>query len=409
MNPARALRFFRSGEFLYNRNFALLAWFGLSLFAVIRVDLRGELNIYEIYKYSLPHIIEHRNLYVFSNEYGDQFMYGPVFTLLIAPFTWFPDSIAVILWVLFNVSMLYWAIRKLPMHPMWQFAILVCCSHELMNHSSWLQVNALVCSFIILAFCFIQEQKEGRALFLIMLGAFIKVYGIVGLAFFLFSNRKLAFIGWAALWSAVFFFGPLVLTHSMDYLLQCYREWFVAIKVKDAHNTDLSNNYLYQDISAMGMFRRIFRIYNLKNLYFVGPAVLLVISEALPFRHWRDLRYRLYLLCSVLLFTVVFSSGAESPTFIIALPAICIWYFLQPKSKCVTAYFVFALLLTTFSYSDLFTPWLRNHVLRPYSLKALPSFITWCIIVVQIHRHQFLRALIPGSGPRMAYTSPANG
>ncbi|RYZ19106.1 MAG: DUF2029 domain-containing protein, partial [Chitinophagaceae bacterium] len=265
---------------------------------------------------------------------------------------------------------------------------------ELMNASSWLQINALVCACILLGFSYIHEAKEGRALFFILLATFIKVYGIVGFAFFFFSRRKGAFIGWAALWSVVFFFAPLLLT-PLSFLLQCYTDWAAALQVKAAKNVNLGIDNLYQDISMMGMIRRIFGFRELKDLWVLGPAALLFLSQYAPLRHWADLRYRLYLLCSVLLFTVIFSSGAESPTYIIALPAICIWYLLQPKGKWVTAYFVFALFLTTFSYSDLFTPWLRTHVLRPYSLKALPSTITWFVILVQIHRKQFLKARIP--------------
>ncbi|MEJ7611717.1 MAG: hypothetical protein WKF88_11110 [Ferruginibacter sp.] len=64
---------------------------------------------------------------------------------------------------------------------------------------------------------------------------------------------------------------------------------------------------------------------------------------------------------------------------------------MQPKSKAVNAFFIFAFILTTLSYSDILTPYVRNHIVRPYSLKALPSFITWLIICVQIYRRQFLR------------------
>ncbi|GAB4093110.1 glycosyltransferase family 87 protein [Flaviaesturariibacter terrae] len=400
----RILNFIRTGEFLYNRKLAYALWFGLSLIALIRILAAGEINIYLIYKYSFFHIQEHKNLYPFyPAEYGDQFMYGPLFALLIAPFALLPDKLSVVLWVALNVGMLFWAIRRLPMHRAWKTAILLFCSHELMNHSAWLQVNALVCSFILLGFSFILEGKEGRAAFLLMLGTFIKLYGLVGFAFFFFSRRKGALIGWALLWSIVFFFAPLLLT-SFDFLVQTYNDWFLALKVKDAHNTDLANGYLFQDISAMGMIRRIFGFAALRNSWVMIPGGLLFLTQYAPFRHWGDLRYRLYLLCSVLLSTVIFSSGAESPTYIIALPAICIWWCLQPKTKLVNGFFLFALFLTTFAYSDLFTPWLRNNVLRPYSLKALPSVITWVIILVQIHRRQFLRALDPLSGPHRLST-----
>ena len=152
---------------------------------------------------------------------------------------------------------------------------------------------------------------------------------------------------------------------------------------------DIQNDF--QDISVLGMIRRIFHYQALKNYYVTVPAILLFASQYLSFNHFRDMRYRLYLLCSVLITTVIFTTSAESPTYIIAFPAVCIWYVLQPSSKWTTAFFVFALLLTSFSYSDIFTPYVREHFVRPYSLKAFPCFIMWLILLVQTGQRQFLK------------------
>jgi hypothetical protein len=92
-----------------------------------------------------------------------------------------------------------------------------------------------------------------------------------------------------------------------------------------------------------------------------------------------------------LLMVVIFSTSSESSTYIIAFPAICIWYFLQNKTKGITAFFIFAFVLTSLSYSDILTPYVRKNIMTPYSLKALPSFITWIIICVQIYNKQFLK------------------
>jgi hypothetical protein len=62
------------------------------------------------------------------------------------------------------------------------------------------------------------------------------------------------------------------------------------------------------------------------------------------------------LLASVLIFTVIFSSGSESPTYIIAFAGVSIWFMIQefPGSKGILFLFVFAFLLTSMSPSDLF-------------------------------------------------------
>ena len=119
--------------------------------------------------------------------------------------------------------------------------------------------------------------------------------------------------------------------------------------------------------------------------------MLVFALQYLKFKYFKDLRFQLYLLCSVLITTIIFTTSAESPTYIIAFPAVCIWFVMQPPAKWVNAVFVFALLLTSFSYSDIFTPYVRDHIVRPYSLKALPCFILWMIIAVQIYTNQFLK------------------
>jgi hypothetical protein len=52
---------------------------------------------------------------------------------------------------------------------------------------------------------------------------------------------------------------------------------------------------------------------------------------------------------------------------------------------------VFAFVITSFSYSDLLTPWFRDNIARPYAIKALPNVIVWIILIVQISRQQFLK------------------
>jgi hypothetical protein len=64
---------------------------------------------------------------------------------------------------------------------------------------------------------------------------------------------------------------------------------------------------------------------------------------------------------------------------------------MQTPTKINNALFIFALILTCFSYSDIFTPYVRTHIIRPYSLKALPCFIIWIVLSVQLYTKKFLQ------------------
>ena len=74
------------------------------------------------------------------------------------------------------------------------------------------QYNAAVAAFILFTFILVERKKDFWAALMIVLGTLTKIYGIVGLAFFLFSKRKLYFL-WAILfWAFVLFVVPMFYT-----------------------------------------------------------------------------------------------------------------------------------------------------------------------------------------------------
>ena len=101
-----------SGDFLYNHKLALTLWFGLPLFDLLFNLFRNpRINNYIIYKHVFYHAIQQRNLYAYYPlEYGDVNLYGPIFSIVIAPFALLPTYAGLILWTLFNTSILKYRI-----------------------------------------------------------------------------------------------------------------------------------------------------------------------------------------------------------------------------------------------------------------------------------------------------------
>lgn len=97
------------------------------------------------------------------------------------------------------------------------------------------------------------------------------------------------------------------------------------------------------------------------------------------------------MLASVLLFTVIFSSGSESPTYIIAFVGVAIWFSIKqtPISKLDWFLLIFALLLTSLSPSDLFPKFVRENYIKPYALKALPCVLIWFKISYELLTTRF--------------------
>ena len=395
MNFKQVNQYILSGHRLLNRKFALVVWFGCAVIGVSLALSRHELNNYLIYTNVYHHLIAGQDLYAsYPAQYQDVNLYGPFFGMVIAPFAWLPDSVGVVLWVITNAAFLLFAFNRLPIPSRSVTALLFLCSNELLIASNSVQLNPIICGCILLAFAYTSKGKDVLALFFIMAAGFIKIYGFVGLAFFFFSKDKLRFAGWAIVWALVFFCAPLLIS-NLSFLLHSYGDWFTILKEKNAKNISLEPGSIFQNVSVQGMIARIFGIAKFNEFFVLIPAAILFMSQYLKYRYFQDTRLRLYILCSVLLATVIFSSSAESSTYIIAVPGLCIWYFLQPKTRGANFFFAFSVIVTTFCYTDVLSSWLSNKLFRPYSLKAMMPFALWLIIIVQVYKKQFLKARTP--------------
>lgn len=372
---------------LNNRKLIISTYIIVALISALKQILRRHDNNYQIFKNVFYHIIEQKSLYAsYPNLYFDYNHYGPIFGLFIAPFAIMPDGLGMVLWCIFNALVLVYAISQLNLESSKINLILWICLHEFLTTSLGQQFNPIMTSIIILSYVLIEKEKDFWSACLIILGAFIKLYGIVGLAFFFFSKNKMKFIGSLAFWSVVFFVLPMAIS-SPEFIINSYSEWFVRLLEKNNENGSFDS---MQDISIMGLFKKILNMPNLSNLLFLIPGIVLFGLPYLRFNMFSNKKFQLLLLSSVLIFTVIFSSGSESPTYIIAFAGVAIWFIIQEeKTKWTWFLFIFALLLTSFSPSDLFPKYIKETYIKPYSLKALPCVLIWFQITYELITTQF--------------------
>jgi len=375
-------------KIVYNKPFVLVVYFGLSLFAVVKSVITSHIHDnYFVYKYAFFGIIHQQTPFgPVRGPLHDQFHYGPVFALLMAPFALLPDAVGVILWVMFNAWVLYIAIKLLPLKEGYYLPVLLICAHELMTSSSNVEINPLIGALIILSFVFIRDKKDFWAALMICIGMFIKLYGVVGLAFFFLSENKPKFILSMIFWSAVLFVLPMAVT-SPSYIIQNYQDWYEDLLNKNLHNIGPS----FQDISVMGLIRNIFNYRQLSNAVVILPGIVLFSLWYLRIKCYRLLPYQLLLLASTLIFVIIFSSSSESPTYVIAVAGVAIWFMNldRPVSNLEIFLLVFALILTVFSPSDLFPAYIRHHYVEPYKLKALPCVLIWFRIIYETITRDF--------------------
>lgn len=332
-------------------------------------------NNFLIFRGVFWHTIQKLSLYDFyPTEYNDHNHYGPIFSLVIAPFAVVPDAIGLLAWLVVLALGMYYAVRRLPLEEGRQIFLYWFCAHELLTALQMQQFNIAIAAIIIGSFAAIEKGREVTAAFLIVLGTFVKLYGVVGLAFFFFVKRKPRFILALIGWSVVCFVAPMLIS-SPEYVVGQYVEWYERLAAKNGENTFS----LMQNISLLGMIRKASGSASYSDLLVILPGLALFGLPYLRFGQYRHLAFRYAILSSVLLFVVLFSTGSESSTYIIPFAGIALWYTTSPwkRSGWDVALLVFAFVLSSLSPSDLFPRSLREAYVLPYALKALPPTLIW--------------------------------
>ena len=373
---------------------AALIWFLLALVAIF-VQLgkgAGSINNYFIFKGVFWHTVQQTHLYHnYPAEYFDSNHYGPFFSIIIAPFAVLPDMIGCFLWGLVNAVILFYAVRRLPLDNGSRNLILLIGAVEMMTAMHNMQFNPMLTSWILLTWILVKEEKDFWATLFIAAGILTKLYGIVGLAFFLFSANRLRFVVSFIFWMLVLAMLPMIIS-SPAFVWQSYQDWYQSLVEKNDANTES----VMQGMSAMRVIKKIFRLPGLPDLYIIATAAIFYLLPLLRFKQYKQVCFQLSYLAFLLIGVVIFSSSAESPTFVIAMIGVGIWYVIQPGRKGWALWLMlFAIVLTSLSTTDLFPKSIKVDYIRPYALKALPCLITWLVLAYQLLIKKFDIAKCP--------------
>ena len=355
-------------------DFRTLAGLWLLLGVLAAIMKMHSHNNFLIFRGVFWHAWQGLSLYgAYPQEYWDCNYYGPVFSLVIAPFAVVPEWLGLVMWCVALSLFLYVAIRRSLLTSGQQLFVLWFCAHELLTALYMQQFNIAIAAIILLAFFLIERERDAEATFFIVLGTLVKLYGIVGLAFFFFSRHKVRFVVSLIGWGLVLFAAPMVIT-SPEYVVGQYQEWLTSLVGKNGENGES----LMQNISLLGMTHRITGL-DFSDLWLIGPGLLLFGIPYLRFSQYKHAAFRQTLLASVLMFVVLFSTGSESSGYIIAFVGVVVWYTVSPwqRNKWDVALMVFVFVLSSLSPSDLFPAYLRKEWVQPYALKALPVTLVW--------------------------------
>ena len=364
---------FLNHPFLSDRRLLLGIWTILSLVGMLK--LHRSHNNFLIFKGVFWHTMNGTSLYAaYPAEYSDVNHYGPLFSLIIAPFAILPEWAGMLLWLLFLSGWLFAAVYWSGLRKNQQVFIYWFCGFTLLTALFMQQFNIAIAAIILSSFFLIEKEHEGWAAFFIVLGALVKLYGIVGLAFLLFSRHKVRLVVWLAIWSVILFLAPMVIS-SPDYIIGQYHEWFTCLLGKNTENI----HSFAQNISLLGLVRRTTGNMDYSDLWLIVPGMLLFALPYLRRSQYKHLAFRETILASVMLFVILFSTGSESSGYIIALTGACIWYTAAPwgRGKWAVALMVFVFVLSGMGNCDLFPKHIRHDYIQAYALRALPISILW--------------------------------
>ncbi|MET3535221.1 glycosyltransferase family 87 protein [Chryseobacterium limigenitum] len=376
-------------KILLNPKYIFGVYLIISVVTAISKYFRGDyaINNYLIFKNVFLNTIHQKNLFIhYPDLYFDLNHYGIFFSALIAPFAMMPNWLGISLWNVANTFIFVYAIYKLPFSDSKKAIFALLCLQEYITAALSLQFNVALTGLLLLSATYIYERKEVKSVTAILIGIFVKIYGIVGLSQFFFIKNKIKFI-LSGLVIAVLFFALPMAYSSPQFVIQSYADWFHSIVEKNNENQVLGN---MQDISLMGFFRRILGDASISNLVFLAVGLPLFAAPYIRIKQYKNYAFQLMILASTLLFLVLFSSSSESPTYIIAVTGVMLWFFLQKERTPFTiGLLVFVIIFTCFSSSDLFPKWVKNDYIIKYSLKAVPCIVVWLRVVYELLTKDF--------------------
>lgn len=345
----------------------------------------GTYNNYLIYKGVFGNFIEQLPLYgPYPDLYFDMNHYGILFAFVIAPFAMLPDFVGLALWMICGTMALFFAIRALPLERKWQSIIMCISLNELYTCVVYQQFNIATAALIIFVFVCIEKRRESIAALMILLGAFVKIYGIISLAFFFFIKRKSRFIGYFVLWALMLFAVPIIFT-EYNYVIGQYKAWWSDIAAKNIENMFA----VYQNVSLLGVFRKISGSPNYSDLWIMGTGVVIFMLAYLRRKQYHNINFRMMLLASIMLFIPLFSSGSESCSYLMAMVGVGIWWAITPLGRGTIPSVMLGLVLFASFAGNILPREIYVDYFHKYALKAIPFAIVWLRVSYEMIKCNF--------------------
>jgi hypothetical protein len=341
-------------------------------------------NNFDIFRYSFDHLVDGKDLYIHHpSDHYDLFKYSPAFALFFGMFKIFPVWLGLIFWNALNSVVLAVGILRLPKlnHAQKNGALLICLIETFTSTQSS-QCNGLIAGLILLAFSAIEKRQIILASLFLSITVFIKLFGIVAFALFLLYPNKPKMIVSTICWFALFSLIPLLVV-SPQQLEFLYSSWLHLL------NNDHSLSYGF---SMMGWLHYWFGL-NINKLHLLLIGVVLFLLPFVRLKMYRHLHFRMLLLSMVMVWVILFNHMAESPTLVIAVVGISVWFYATPRSTLDKVLLGLTILLTSLSGTDIFPAAVRHDLIYPYVVKVFPIILVFIRLMIELFQTETTTSL----------------
>jgi hypothetical protein len=368
---------------------------GLWVGAVVVVSIQSTVNHtnnFETFRTSWFNLIAGRDLYGANTQHIDFFKYSPTFALLFGPFAVVPFGVGVFLWNGLNAGVLYWGLGRVlePAPAMAARAIVLLDTIGSMQN---VQSNALSAGLMIVTLAELDRRRELRAALAVSVATLIKIFPIVATAFAVFRPYRLPRFSLYCIAIGIGLLAAPLAVLTPSELLEQYRSWG-AISRSDA---------VMRGYSVMEQLHLWFGVeWPNWPVQLLGAAVLL--APLVRLSEWGGTRFRLLFLASTLMFCVLFNHKAESPTFVIAVAGVAIWFVVSARDRVSWALFATVVVGTVLSSSDVMPEALQEGFFEPYRFKTVPVLLVWAVVQWALWRQS---ASAPRPIPESVAAAPA--
>jgi hypothetical protein len=354
----------------------------------------GHINNFAMFRWSFFHLREGVSLYApHLDHYYDLYQYGPSFALLMAPFAMPPVWLGLFLFNALNVGVFYYAVRRLLPGRTGQWALLL-LFFEVLRATQNSETNALAAGLMVLAFLELERGRALRAAAAIAVGTLIKIFPLAAAALALPHRWRWRFGLALAAALALLLLAPLLVTPG-GLLVQQYRWW-----------GELERSYGPLRLESVMALLALVLPGDWPNwpVQLLGTALVLL-PFAVRRADWGDTGFRRAMLCSLLVYVLLFNHQAESPTFIIAMTGIVAWYLTARRRWYHHAVMAASWVLVSL-FSEILPAGALNACCRPWHYKTVPVVLAWAVMLWELlaPRH----AALPAAGAAAA-ASPSAG